>query len=645
MEKSDMNPRFTLAAGALALLAVFPALAADQDGNAIVVTATRTSTRTSELLSDVSIVDREQVERFGASTLPELIATLPGVQTTSNGGQGSTSSFSLRGTNTNQTLVLIDGQRMSSATTGAAAFEHIPLEQVERIEVLRGPASSLYGSDAMGGVIQIFTRQGFGAPAPSFSLGAGSYRTRQGSAAYGGQLGDTSFNIQAGWERSNSFSTIKEAKGGPYDMFNADSDPYGNDNLSARFSTKIDSDLSFGGELLRINGAKHFDATNCDNFGVCTANFDNRQQQQLASYSAHIAYNVAPLWKSVLRVGRSQDNTLNFHFDPTAAIQETEQHYDTTQDQVVWQNDFTLSPGNKAMAALEWRKVHVNSTEPFTETDQTTRSVVLSYQGNFGAHSLQISERVDDIQRTGSHNNGSLAYGYHFTDALSARLGVGTAYHAPTFNDLYWPLDKPSYFKGNPNLKPERSKNIEAGVSYERAGTVAGLTVYQNKVKDLIDYVPGAIAPDYIGTNENVHSATLQGASLSFARRSGNWEFRSAIDFLSAKDDATGNTLQRRANQTGVVEVRHILGAFDIGAQLQGVSGRFNNPANTQRLSGYALLNLDTNYRFERDWSVFAKINNLLDKDYTLVRSTLSPYNDYSTPGRNFFVGIRYQPK
>ena len=131
----------------------------------------------------------------------------------------------------------------------------------------------------------------------------------------------------------------------------------------------------------------------------------------------------------------------------------------------------------------------------------------------------------------------------------------------------------------------------------------------------------------------------------NFSHRTGNWEFLTNIDILSAKDSETGKTLQRRAKQTGVVEVRHYLGNLSLGVQARGVSSRYNNSANTQKLGGYGLLNLDANYHFDHDWSVFAKINNLFDRDYTLVRSTLNPYNDYATPGRNLFVGVRYQPK
>lgn len=639
-----MNPRFTFAVGALALGAAFPAIAGDDEAR-VVVTATRQATRSNELLSDVSVVDQEQIEHAGAHSLPDLISTLPGIQVTRNGGAGSSGSISLRGTNSNQALVLVDGQRMSSATTGMTALEHIPLDQVDRIEVLRGPASSLYGSDAIGGVIQIFTAQANGAPAPSFNLGVGSYGAEVGSAAYGGTVGDTTFRLQAGWEGSDGFSSIKAPKGGLYEMYNSDDDKYGNRNFSANVKQRLSDDLSFGGSLLYVDSYKHFDSSNCNDWGtVCSADFDNRQKQKLSTYSAHLAYRVAPAWKSSVRVGRSQDKTLNYRFDPTAAVVRSELHYDTTQDQIVWQNDFSLSPGNTIMASVERLKVQVDSTQTFTEDEQTTRSYVLGYQGHFDSHSLQASARVDEIQRQGKHGTGSLAYGYHFDDTVSARVAAGTAFHAPTFNDLYWPLDPVNFFQGNPDLKPEQSRNIEVGLSYERAATRAGITAYRNKIENLIDYVPG-VAPNWIGTMGNVSRASLQGVSLSAAHRSGDWEFSGNLDFLSAKNDDTGNTLQRRARQTGFVEVRRHFGLANVGVRAQGVSRRFNNPANTQVLSGYGLVNIDLSYAFERDWRFVAQLNNVFDRDYTLVRSTLSPYNDYGTPGRNFFVGLRYQPK
>ncbi|MDE2584582.1 MAG: TonB-dependent receptor [Betaproteobacteria bacterium] len=642
------NHRRTAIAAAHALLLLpVAAQATDAAQAPIMVTATRTPTRTSDLLSDVSTLEREDIERAGLATLPELLSTLPGIQTSANGGRGASGSISIRGSNSNQVLVLIDGQRVSSATTGTTALEHIPLEQVERIEVLRGPASALYGADALGGVIQIFTRAGQGTPAPSFSLGFGSYGTTIGSVGYGGQSGDTRFNLQAGWEDSNSFSSIKAAKGGPYalyDMYNPDRDGYQNRNVTARLSHRLSSDLEVGADVLHTEGFKHFDATNCDSTGfVCTPNFDNRQRQTLDSYSAHASYQVSPAWKSSVRLGQSLDKMVNWRFDPTATPGVSQERYDTTQDQFTWQNDFAITSG-KLMAALEWRQVRVASTQTFVVNEQATRSVVLGYQGWYGAHSLQLSARQDDIDRLGSHSTGSAAYGYRLTDAWTARASMGRAYHAPTFDDLYWPVDQANFYRGNPNLRPEEAQTREIGLSYERPGVTASITAYRSKVTNLLDYVDGP-APTYIGYYDNLASATLRGVSAQYTRRSGDWETRLSADVLSARDDATQRTLQRRAPRTAFAELRRHLGPLDLGLQLQLSANRFANRDNSQTLGGYGVVNMDAGYRIDHNWTVLARLSNLFDKDYTLVRSTLPPYNDYAVAGRSLFIGIRYAPK
>jgi vitamin B12 transporter len=298
-----MFKRFALAA--CAACSLFPPIskAADQLA-AVVVTATRVPTRTSEVLSDVSVIEREDIERAGSVRLPDLLNTIPGVQTTSNGGSGASGTLSIRGTNSTHALVLVDGQRISSATLGTTAIEHLPLEQIERIEILRGPAASLYGSDAIGGVIQIFTRHGEGAPAPALFLGAGRYGTIVSSAAYGGRSGDTRFHVQIGQERSAGFSDIKEAKGGALDMYHPDRDGYDNRNISASLSQRVSPSLAIGADYLNVRAAKHFDSTSCSATfpWPCTPNFDSRLVQTLNSTSLHADYRINPVWQTSLRL-------------------------------------------------------------------------------------------------------------------------------------------------------------------------------------------------------------------------------------------------------------------------------------------------------------------------------------------------------
>ena len=631
-------------AAALAAFAIpHPTLAAEDEA-VVVVTATRIPTRASEVLGDVTTVTRTDIEQAGGITLPELLSSLPGIQITTDGGRGANGSLSLRGTNSTHALILIDGQRVSSATAGTTAIEHLPIEQVERIEVLRGPASSLYGADALGGVIQIFTRHGDGNFAPSIVVGAGRYGTSVGSVAYGGESGDTRFHLQLGQERSTGFSDVKEAKGGPYDMYNPDRDGYNNVNASASLAQRLSADLAVGADYFHTRGAKHFDSINCSSSfpWPCTANFDNRLVQTLDSASVHTDYRVNGWWHISLRLGQSRDRLTDWQFDPVGSIT-AEPQYDTRNNQVAWQNDISLA-GGKLMAAAEWRGVHVDSTQPLIANDQNTRALVLGYQKWFGDHSLQASGRTDSISGLGRHNTGSLAYGYRLADRWIARGSLGTAFHAPTFNDLYWPLDMVNYYQGNPNLKPEQARNRDLGLTYEATDVSASATLYYNSITNLIDFVPGT-APTFIGTMDNVDGATIKGATFQYRRRSGEWDWSAVYDVLSAHDDATGRVLQRRAPRTGNFLLRRHFGRLEIGTQLAATSSRFNDRANSQRLGGYSVVNLNADYRLDNDWSLQAKLGNLFDKDYVVVRSTLAPYNDYAVAGRSLFVSVRYAPK
>lgn len=291
------------------------------------------------------------------------------------------------------------------------------------------------------------------------------------------------------------------------------------------------------------------------------------------------------------------------------------------------ENDIALA-GGKAMLALEWRGLEVGSSKPFVVDSQTTRSAMAGYQGRFGAHAVEASARQDWISLLGRHGSHSLGYGYHFSPAWSAHASVGSAFHVPNFNDLYWPLDPVNFYQGNPSLRPETARNREIGLGYAAAGDTARVTLYHNRVTDLIYYMPGG-APAFIGTMVNLNAATLKGATLEFSRVRGPWSWRAVADWLSAKDGATGLTLQRRAPRTGTLELGYKSGVKELRGRLRAVDARFNNTANTQLLAGYGLLDLEARFRVDGAWSLEARLDNLLDRDYVEVRSTLNPFNDY----------------
>lgn len=578
-------------------------------GQEVVVTATRTPQPVSALLSDVSVITGEEIAKAGQSTLAELLQSQPGIEIAANGGLGALSSVFIRGANPGHTLVLIDGMRVDSATLGATAIEHIPLSQVERIEILRGPASSLYGSDAIGGVVQIFTRTGKGAPHASFSAGAGSYDTQSISAGAGGERGATRFGLQAAYLSTGGFSATNPAN----PRFNPDRDGYRNTSFAGSLAHEVAGGHELGLNLFHTEARIHYDDR---------PSGDDFQDRRLSAYSVYSRNWLHAGWESLLRVGASADDM--------AAVDRFPGTFRTDQNQFYWQNNITTGAG-LVTAGLERVEQKVTSSTAYDRTRRTIDSVLVGYQGRFGLHSLQASARRDDNSQFGGHNTGLLAYGYRFTPQWRASASIGTAFKAPTFNDLYWP------YAGNPNLRPERARNRELAVHYEAAGHRASLVYFDNRVTDLIDWAP--VSPgSFIWAPANVDRANLRGATFSWQGSVGDFRLGANLTLQKPEDAATGKRLPRRAEQHGSIRVGRTFGSWDLGGELVFAGDRFDDSANTQRLDGYGLVNLTAVYAVSRELSLKGRINNLFDRRYELARG-------FDTPGANLFVSMEYRPR
>lgn len=600
----------------LTLTPAAPALAAEATLAPVVVTATRQPTRSNELLADVSVLTRADIEQAGHGSLEALLAQEAGVEFTANGGPGTNSSVFLRGANGRHTLVLIDGLRMGSATSGDVAFSRLPLSQIERIEILRGPASSLYGADAIGGVIQIFTRQGQSGPARvAVMAGIGSQGTAATEASVSG--GDThwSYALSAGWQESDGFSAIRNPANSNY---SPDRDPYRNRNLGARLAWRPSSGNEFGASITHSDGTSAYDSW--------PGSSDFRNRQSLTATQAYARNRLTDAWTSTLRLGRTTDDATNETNRLATSL------FRTDQDQFSWQNDIVL-PVGRALLATEYLRQSVDSTTAFPVTERSIRSLLAGWSGNFGPHRLQTNLRHDDNSQFGGKTTGFAGYGYQLSEAWRTHLSYGTAFRAPSFNELYFP--DTGYGGGNPRLRPETARNTEAGLIWENPGTGSGnglqrlgLIAYHNRVHDLIADWPPA----------NVNNATLQGASLSAAGRLADWQLQAVLDLSHGRDDATGRRLARRADEQLKLKALRKAGAWQYGAEWQLVGDRYDDAANRKPLAGYGLVNLLASYQLDREWQVFARANNVFDQRYELAR-------DYGTPGANLFVGLRYAPR
>jgi len=598
----------------------------------IVVTASRIEQARENVVADVSVITHEEIERAGQSTLVELLQQQPGIEINNNGGPGKISGIFIRGTNTSHVIVLVDGVRLNSATAGTTTFENLPVALIEKIEILRGPATALYGQDAIGGVIQIFTKKGSGEPRFYAGMGYGTYDTKTAEAGVHGAIGDTNFALGVSSYDTDGFSALKTSNPNLDDK-----DGYRNLSFTGSVSHKIAEGHEIGLQLLHSEGHVRFDNRfNIDPFfpAFNPAFSDNAEVSQ-HSYAITIKNQITSRWLSTLRAGEGADESVTY-----AALgpftTESRSLFKTKQRQYSWQNDITLPLGTLTLLydRLEER---VKSTTDFKQTSRNNDGYFIGYLVNHGPHTVQLNYRSDHNSRFGTNDTEGLGYGYRFNDNWRVTASYGTAFKAPTFNDLFFP-DFFGFPTSNPDLKPEKARNIEASLRYADDHSNASLTLYENKIRNLItldtSYVPA-----------NVNEARIQGMTLSGSHVWNNWQFGGSVDILSPRDRETDNLLVRRANRHANLNTSYTWGDWRFGAEAVASSARYNDAANTQRLSGYSIFNLTTDYTINKEWQLKARLNNLFDKDYALAYDG-NPATDgfvYATPGSNLFVSVRYQ--
>lgn len=576
--------------------------------DSVVVTATRIPTRVNELISDFTVIDREQLDKGGA-TLREALRSVPGMEITQTGSQGNALSVFIRGTNSDHVLVLIDGVRMGSATLGTTAFENIPLEQIERIEILRGPASSLYGSSALGGVIQIFTRSGRGNPGMNFSAGYGSYNTTRFSAGTGYENDGLRYAFQVGATDTDGITAIRNPSS---TSFNPDADGYRNVNVSGQIAKEFGPGQELGLKMLYSDGLSRFDSVPRIN--------DFRTYSTLSSTSLYGRIRIGERWSTQLSLGTSTDDSTSY---TSANVQSV---FRTVQDQMVWQNDVSLPVGT-LMVALENLQQRVNSTTAFPITSREVDTLALAYQASLGRHHLQLSGRKDWYDQFGNKNTGYAGYGFDISPAFRVTAGTGTAFKAPSFNQLFFPGF------GNPNLLPESARNHEVGLKYNGRQVRIGVVHFRNRVNNLIVNVGTPLLRP-----QNVGQARISGTTLTATAQAFDTEFSAALNYQDPRDASNNLLLSRRAKRFMNLSATRPAFGGKLGVEVFASGARFNDTPNLQNMGGYTLLNAYFDKPINREWTGFVRADNIGNRTYESVR-------DFNVPGRSLFFGVRYQER
>lgn len=609
------RPTLALALGAVFISTARAELVPEFVGETIVVTPTRASQKLAAPLQHTTVITRADIEASTAIDLSSLLRQESGVEIAQTGGLGAQSAIRIRGSEADHVLVLIDGVRVNSVSSGTTAIDQILLDEIDRVEIVRGNVSSVYGSEAIGGVVQIFTRRGAGDLKISGKIGAGVDDARKLAVAVGGAAGDTRVHFGAAHTRTGGFSTVDPrylpGSFGDFTAADADDDAYQNTTLNLNLSHRIRAGHTVGLTAFRSRGDIEFDGA-----------YENHSDQTLTTFGAYSESRWSPDWQSRIEFSQGTDD-LKSDLDGAAAGR-----LKTRNRQLAWINHLNSGPGTLRLVAEGlWQGLDTDAA--YSEDDRSVGTVSAGYTLAAGAHDLQANLRHDVYSDFGGHTTWLLGYGYRLTPALRVSASISTAFRAPTFNELYGP------YGSNPELDPERARSAEAGLTYSGGHGLARATVFVTRTSDLINFVP----PTWSATN--VDEAENRGIELSWSGEFAGLDVRSAATFQNPEDKTTGLALLRRATRFGSVSVGRRVGKFDWRAEVLA-SGPHADVHVTEytrtTVPGYAVLNLNVAWKPAPGWKLGGKLVNLLDKDYALVHG-------YNTQGRAVFVELGYAPE
>lgn len=587
-----------------AVITGLPAAASAVEIPPVVVTAQRLPTPADETLAAVTVITREDIEATNPQSISDLLRLQPGIDVVRSGGIGGNTSVFLRGSNSDHVLVLIDGVRAASSASGLFEWRQITPAQIERIEIVRGPRAALYGSDAVGGVIQIFTRQPQGMTA---SVTAGSRDTQRAEAGIG--LGEaTRLAVNTSFTRTDGISATNSSNF----SHDPDNDGYINRSVNARFTTPLWSDA-----VLRLSGWH----ANSD------IEFDEGVQDSVnGTYSARLSDRPLAAWNYALTLGYNQDD-----IETKSAFPSRIETQRTTLD---WQNNLDLGARQSLTLGLFWRRDTGKNIDATTSrlifNDSITNSAAYAnWLGTFGRNDFELGVRYNQQSEFGGYPTGQLAWGHRFGAGYRMILSYGSAFKAPNLNELFHP-GVGGFFAGNPDLEPERSHSAELAFRYQQPGG-------RRRVEANLFYtrIEGLIA--FAGERSqaiNIDKAQIPGLELQYADGIGRWRVDSSLTLQRPRNLTEDTRLLRRPDTKFSLVLARTLGQSGlIRGELLRIGERIDIGGET--LGGYTLLNLSGQVHLTQTLSLEGRIENVTDKKYENAFG-------FNTLGRMFYLSLRY---
>ncbi|NWA85229.1 TonB-dependent receptor domain-containing protein [Pseudomonas sp. D2002] len=599
----------------------------------VVISANRQVQARNDSSAANTVFTRDDIDRLQPTSVTDLLSRVPGVQVAPTGGRGSLPGIFIRGTKAAQSLVLVDGQRIANTTSGDSGLQYLNVDQIERVEVLRGSRSVIYGSDAIGGVIQIFTRrnaeQGL---QPRVKLGFGSRQTWERSLGLSGGDEHTRFNLGASLDDTAGINATHESF--PSD---GDHDAYRNQSVSLNLSHAFSDELEVGFNLLDNRGKSEYD----NSFGRYDAATQQTVGQKpytdyaVSSASGYVDARLNEHWQSRLELGHSENrDTKRDKLSDDFSV------FNTYRDSVNWQNDLTLNDQNSLILGGDWYEDRFHGSSTFTENSRWNRAAFVQHRFHGEWFSTELGLRRDQNQQFGGQNSWSGTLTVPINPDNDVLLSYSEGFRAPTFNDLYYPLTQYS----NPNLQPETSKSYELQWRSQLSeSTRLEASLYRTDLSD-------AIVLDSNSKPQNVASARINGFEAALKQELFGWQGNLGVAFIDPRDRDTGHTLARRARRTLSLDLDRQFDKLSVGASWQAISSSYDAEDNRQRLGGYALLGLRSSWAVTHEVSVSLKVDNLLDRQYARARYSynapdFSNNQDYREEGQTWMLGLTWTPQ
>lgn len=605
-----------------ALLAcIFPLSAAAQtpqpvsELDNIVVTASRVAQLESEVVGDVSVIDRATLEKAGQSSVAELLSREHGIQISTNGGPQTPTSIFMRGTESRHVLVLIDGVRINSSISNSVNFSALNTSQIERIEILRGAGSSLYGSEAIGGVINIITKKGQTDTPMAFwgEMGIGTHSLFKSSVGFSGQSHGLSYNLIGSMANSDGFRST-----------NANSDVGASRRADGYESNSVKADLGYAFSDLHRLDAHLFSSYINGEFTGYTGQESSAIRQQ--AYGISSTNKLFGNWTSKLSANETRETRQGYN-----SFNVESSSYQTTLRNYAWQNDVTLGQHQTVTALLEHNDERGKQAGfSSLSAKRHSNAGALIYSLNYGRHHAQASLRHDRIAGHTSRTTGAVAYDFDITNRWTVGASYNTGFKMPTLYEDY--VNQSAQLS---TVSPETSKNVEARIAYTHDTGSVKLVAYQNRIKNLINWrFAGGPNGEYYNTNR----VKIKGYSLMFDQQFDDLTMWGSVDLTNPRDKETGNRLIRRAAQVYRLGADYRFTNLQVGAEYSWTAKRSDQdfrpfPAEDVTLGSFSLVNLTAKYDFSKSVTATVRWDNVFNKRYEYAYG-------YNTPGSNVFVNL-----